>query len=294
MIGMMAGHPIDIVIAGGGLPGALAALALAKLRPDLRLALVEPGASAGGGRYWPFMLTDIPPDDRWLVEPLINGAWRKYEVRFPRFERVVRTPCRVITGEKLDAALREALPEGALITGEPIIGVDAQGVSLADGRRIDARAVIDARPGDEFPHLAGGWRVTLGRMVRLADRHPFAHPLLMDLRVSQREGFRYISCVPIDGWRVLVSTSWYTDTPDADYAAMAARIDDYCRLAKWDVAEVRFEQREVLPVVAAGDFDAFWASGEGGVARLGMWAGLTHPLTGSELGPAVSAAWRLA
>jgi lycopene beta-cyclase len=116
----------------------------------------------------------------------------------------------------------------------------------------------------------------------------------MDLQVSQSAGCRYVSCVPIDGWRLLVSDNCYTDTPEVDYAAMAKRIEEYCLLANWQVAEVQHEQREVLPVVAAGDFDAFWASGEGGVARLGMWAGLTHPLTGSELGPTVIAALRLA
>ena len=294
----MKGDFADIVIAGGGLPGVLAALALAHAdsgaRPGLRLVLVDPGHGSNDGRMWPFFLTDIPKHQRWLIEPLIDGAWRKYEVRFPRFMRVVNTPMRMITRRAVDAALHEALPEGAVIGGVEIVGLDAGGVNLADGRRIHASAVIDARRGRIFPHLAGGWRVMYGQLIRFAHKHPFAHPLLMDVRVSQRDGCRFISCLPITTDTALLRETVYAEQRDVDSADMAARIAEYCGIANWQVAEVLHEQRAELPLVGAGDFDAFWASGEGGVARIGGWAGLFHPFTGDKVGPGVNAALALA
>ena len=44
----MTGRPFDIAIAGGGLAGGLAALALHRARPELRLALAESGEVLGG------------------------------------------------------------------------------------------------------------------------------------------------------------------------------------------------------------------------------------------------------
>ena len=290
----MKGDFADIVIAGGGLPGALAALALAKARPDLRLVLVDSGHGSGDGRMWPFFLTDVPKDQRWLIEPLIDGAWRKYEVRFPRFMRVINTPMRMITRHTVDAALNEALPGGAVIGGVAITGLDAGGIDLADGRRIHATAVIDARRGRIFPHLHGGWRVMYGQLIRFAHKHPFAHPLLIDARVSQRDGCRFVTCVPISAHTALLRETVYAEERDIDSATMAARIAEYCSIANWQVAEILHEQRAELPLVAGGDFDAFRASGEGGVARIGGWAGLFHPFSGDEIGPAVSTALALA
>ena len=290
----MKGEYADIVIAGGGLSGALAALALAKAHPALRLVLIDAGERALESRIWPCFLADIPQADRWLVVPLFDGAWRKYEVRFPRFMRVVNSSCRMITGEKIDAALREALGGDALLTSETIVGLDAGGVTLGNGRRIHARAVIDARAGMVFPHLAGGWRVSYGKVLRFEHKHPFAHPLLMDLRLTQRDGCRFVSCVPITVNTAYICETLYSETAAIDPAEQAARVDDYCRLANWRVAEVLHEQSEAVPLVGAGDFDAFWVSGEAGVARIGAWAGLLHPFSGSEMAAAVSAALRLA
>ncbi len=290
----MKGDFADIVIAGGGLPGALAALALTRARPDLRLLLIEPGYGSGDGRMWPFMLTDVPASERWLIEPMIDGAWRKYEVRFPRFMRVVGSPMRMMTRKAVDAALNEALPEGAVIGGVAVEGLDAGGVNLANGRRIHAKAVIDARRGRIFLHLSGGWRILYAQLIRFEGKHPFAHPLLLDARVSQRDGCRFMACIPITADTLLVRETVLSEDRDVDSAAMAARIGEYCRIANWQVAEVLHEQRAELPLVGAGDFDAFWASGEGGVARIGGWAGLFHPFTGDEIGPAVHTALALA
>ena len=78
----------DIAIVGGGLAGGLAALALARRRPDLDVRLVEPGA-IGGNHIWSFFDADIAPRDRWLVEPLIRHRWDGYDVAFPRYRRAI-------------------------------------------------------------------------------------------------------------------------------------------------------------------------------------------------------------
>jgi lycopene beta-cyclase len=54
------------------------------------------------------------------------------------------------------------------------------------------------------------------------------------------------------------------------------------------------EETGVLPVVIAGDFDAYWRSTGEGIAKAGMRAGLFHPTTGYSLPDAVRLASAIA
>jgi lycopene beta-cyclase len=44
----------DVAIVGGGLAGGLIALALAKMRPELHVVLIEQGQSFGGNHIWSY------------------------------------------------------------------------------------------------------------------------------------------------------------------------------------------------------------------------------------------------
>ena len=54
------------------------------------------------------------------------------------------------------------------------------------------------------------------------------------------------------------------------------------------------EETGVLPVIAKGDFDAFWRAGDEGLARAGTRAALFHPLTSYSLPDAVRFALHIA
>ena len=56
---MPATHTCDVAIVGGGLAGALIALALARRRPDCELRLIEGSGRIGGNRLWSFFATDV-------------------------------------------------------------------------------------------------------------------------------------------------------------------------------------------------------------------------------------------
>ena len=87
---MTGAAPPDLAIVGGGLSGGLAALALARARPDLRLLLVEGAAQLGGNHVWSFFESDLDPGQRALLEPLVAHRWPGYDVRFPAHARTIR------------------------------------------------------------------------------------------------------------------------------------------------------------------------------------------------------------
>ena len=291
----MNGRKSDIIIVGGGLSGGLIALAFARLRPDLSLLLIEQGASLGGNHLWSFFASDIAPDDEWLVEPLIVARWDQgYTVRFPRFIRQLSTPYRTITSERLDQVLRAALPSGAIQSAVTVAAVEQDRVTLADGTVITASGVIDARGAAGMPGMHGGWQKFMGRMLRLSEPHNLAGPVVMDARVKQLDGYRFVYCLPFSDTEVFVEDTYYSDDPALDLPLLAERITSYCQLSGWQVAAVLREETGVLPVVARGDFNALWSDPASSPARAGARAGLLHPMTSFSLPLAVRLAIKLA
>ena len=108
----------DVAIAGGGLAGGLIALALAERRPALDVRLIEPGARLGGNHIWSFFDSDVAPDHRWLVEPLICHHWDGYEVAFPAHQRSLEAGYNSIASERLDAVVRGRLKPGQIVAAK--------------------------------------------------------------------------------------------------------------------------------------------------------------------------------
>lgn len=284
----------DIAILGGGLSGGLIALALAARRPDLRVALIEREARLGGNHVWSFFATDLPPGGAELLEPLIAARWDAgYDVRFPAFARSLATPYQSITSARFDTALRAALPAGAVICGE-VVKIAPGEVVLADGRTIRAGGVIDARGAARLPHLVGGWQKFVGQMLRTARPHGLVRPVVMDATVAQHDGYRFIYALPFSEDTVFVEDTYYSDGAVLDGPALRGRIGAWAAAQGWAVAEVLSEETGVLPVVAGGDFAAFRAAMDEGVALAGVRAGLFQPLTSYSLPDALRFALMIA
>ncbi|MEE4450663.1 lycopene beta-cyclase CrtY [Novosphingobium resinovorum] len=276
----------DLAILGGGLAGGLIALAFAARRADLRVMIFERGERLGGRHVWSFFASDLPEGGEALVAPIVAARWDGYEVRFPGTRRQLRTPYRSATGARLDEAVRAALPGDCIVTGAEIAGADGAGVTLSDGRYYPATAVIDARGSGGLSHMAGGWQKFLGQTLRLAAPHGLTRPVVMDAAVAQIDGYRFVYCLPFSDTEVFVEDTYYSDTRDIDAPALRARIADYARAQGWQVDAVAYEETGVLPVIAEGDFEAFWHEG-GALPRAGTRAALVHPLTSYSIPDAV-------
>lgn len=288
---MLAGkidRKIDVAILGGGLAGGLVALALARSRPELKLALMERGDHFGGRHIWSFFASDVAPRDAWLVDPLVSARWDDgYEVRFPGHARSLSTPYRSIVSETLDAALRRALPADALLTGRTVLDAGQAQVTLADGQVIKADAVIDARGGGGLPHMTGGWQKFAGRLLRLDRPHGLTRPMVMDAAVSQLDGYRFVYVLPFSETEIFIEDTYYSDDPALAVPLLDRRVRDYAAARGWVIERTLRDDVGVLPVVGAGDFAAFWPGPESGPARAGVRAGLFHPLTSYSLPEAV-------
>jgi lycopene beta-cyclase len=280
----------DLAIVGGGLAGGLIALALAKWRPEARVLLIEGGDTLGGNHVWSFFESDVAPEDRPLVMPLIAHRWDGYDVAFPGHARTLGNRYHSITSDRFDALVREALPAERILTGRKAIGVGPRSVVFADGTRIEAKAVIDTRGPGDLGTLTLGWQKFVGQELLLSAPHGLVRPVVMDATVEQIDGYRFVYVLPFGPDRLFVEDTYYSDTPDIDRAALGARIADYAAAKGWTIAAVEREEAGALPVVLAGDFEAYWRSGGANVPKAGLRAGLFHPTTGYSLPDAIRTA----
>ena len=290
---MTTGLPQTLVIAGGGLAGSLVALAMARLRPEVPILLVEGGASFGGNHVWSFFDSDVAAEDRWLVDPIVAARWDGYDVRFPNRERSLPTPYYSCRSSLLDALVREGLSPDQYRLGARIERVDATAIVLDGGERIEGVAAIDARGADRLDALDLGWQKFVGVEYRFAAPHGLQRPIVMDATVDQSDGYRFVYCLPFAADRMLIEDTYYSTEAGLDGEAIGAHIGDYAASRGWRIAGVESREQGLLPVTMGGDFDAFWPD-DGGPARLGLRGGFFHPTTGYSLPDAVRLALLIA
>ena len=287
---MDAPRQCDLAIVGGGLAGGLIAHALASLRPEVRLLLIDGGETLGGNHVWSFFDEDVAEADRPLIEPFVAHRWLGYHVVFPAHRRLLASGYRSITSERFDRVVRATLPAERILTGRKAIGVGPRSVVLTDGTRIEAAGVIDARGPGDLSLLDCGWQKFLGQELHLTRAHGLARPVVMDASVPQSDGYRFVYLLPFGPDRLFVEDTYYSDRPDVDRELLADRIADYAASRGWWIKAIEREEAGALPVVLGGDFEDYWRSGGANVAKVGARAGLFHPTTGYSLPDAVRTA----
>lgn len=291
----MNGRDCDIAIVGGGLSGGLIALALARYRPELSIRLIEGAPVLGGNHRWSWFASDLTPEGAELLAPVRKTEWDQgYSVAFPGRSRDLSTPYRSMASTDFAAALERQLPEGAIMLRREAASLDAQGVNLRNGERISARSVVDARGFAPTGHLTGGWQVFMGRHLRTAEPHRVTRPMIMDARVDQIGGYRFVYVLPLGACQLFIEDTYYQDAPQLDRSALPSRLDEYCRRHGWEGEILGFEMG-VLPVMTGGNFAGFLSAHRiEGVALAGARGGFVHPLTSYTLPFAVKTALAIA
>jgi lycopene beta-cyclase len=277
----------DLAIVGGGLAGGLIALAVARLRPELKIVLIEQEDHFGGNHIWSYFATDILPEHRWLTAPLVTYGWSGYEVRFPGHTRSLDNIYYSIESERLDWVLRNNLPASALMTGREVKSVSPRLVVLDGAQRINAGGVIDARGGGDTNHLDCGWQKFTGQLMQLSEPHNLTKPIVMDATVDQHDGYRFVYVLPFGMDKIFVEDTYYSDTPTHDAQRYRQRIAEYADTKGWKVERVVREENGVLPVVMGGDLESYWASGSGRTAKAGARGAFFQAVTSYSLPDAV-------
>jgi lycopene beta-cyclase len=220
----------DYVFVGGGLASGLCVLALLDAAPHLRLAVVEREARLGGNHTWCFHARDVSADERRWVDPLIVQRWPGYEVRFPRRTRRLASPYVCVTSQRLHEVVssRLARAPNRLLLGRSATKISANSVTLDDGETLQGAIVVDATgPRVAASQPAQGYQKFVGVEVE-AEPPPSLRlePILMDARLPQEDGFRFMYLLPFARDRWLLEETFFSDHPALDRPRSIRRIED--------------------------------------------------------------------
>ncbi len=284
----------DIILAGGGLANGLIALRLAQKRPELRVAIIDSGAVIGGNHTWSSFARDLTPEQQQWTAPLFAHRWDNYEVRFPSATRRLAAGYGSTTSEKLAEAVEAALPPDRIMMQMPVVAITPTSVTLADQRVLTAGAVIDGRGQGPTKALDLRWQKFLGQEVELAEPHGLTGPVIMDATVPQFDGYRFVYTLPFGPRHVLIEDTYFSDGADLSPELLRRHVADYAVSQGWQVTRVIREEKGILPLGIGGDIEAFWDEGEDGVPRVGLRAGMFHPVTGYSFPDAVAMAEAIA
>ena len=276
-----------LLLAGGGLAACLTALRVAAARPDLRVVVAEAQDALAGDHFWSFHDTDVTPEQLSWLRPLVAHHWDRQRVRFPGRDRTLGTGYNSVTSGRLADAVA-ALPNVEVLTGAPAVQVDADGITLADQRRLTG-TVLDARGAVPSPHISVGYQKFLGQWIETETPHGVTVPTIMDATVPQTDGYRFMYVLPLSERVLHVEDTYYADGDDLPEDVLRAAIRDYAAREGWGPFRVTREETGVLPIVLEGDPEAYFADLDGPPA-LGMRGLLFNQITGYSLPLAAEAA----
>jgi lycopene beta-cyclase len=277
-----------IILVGGGLANGLIAHRLAETRPQVRITLLERGATLGGNHTWSFHETDLSPEARASLAPFVVHRWPGQAVRFAGAHRHLATPYCSIASDRFHAVLMARLG-GAVRTGVAVSRLEPHRVVLEDGSSISGDVVVDGRGFPRQHGLKLGYQKFYGLEIRTERPHGLAVPIIMDATVPQADGFRFVYTLPFAADRLLIEDTRYADGPALDTDELHAQLQAYARQQGYGIAEVIRAEHGILPVALGGDIASLFPEGDH-VVRAGLAAGLFHQTTGYSLPDAVALA----
>jgi lycopene beta-cyclase len=279
----------DLIIAGGGLAGTLAAYRLRQLHPSARVLLLEEGVRLGGDHTWSFHDTDIAAEARGWTAPFVAHRWPQQQVRFPKYTRMLSSGYNTIFSESLHRTALSLLGESVRFQAA-VRAIGPHRVELASGETMHATCVIDARGLGRANGLILAYQKFVGLEVRFEHPHGQPYPIIMDATAAQRDGYRFVYTLPYAGDRMLIEDTYYSDAPDLDMPALEVCCREYATARGWSIAEVLRVEKGVLPVVLGGSAEAILAQKPAGVPAIGVRGGFFHHTTSYSFPFAVRAA----
>lgn len=230
----------DYVLIGGGLQSGLIALALRHTHPEATFAIVERADRLAGNHTWSFHGTDVTESSSQWIHSIIEYRWPDYDVRAGgQFRNVAIEYC-TVSSEYFAGQIERLFDDDSdgcrLMLNTDVAQAARDRVMLADGRELIAKCVIDNRgplaeqrndaASESFP---GGFQKFWGFELRLPIDWPLPCPVIIDDRVDQADGFRFVYTLPFESRRVLVEDTRFSNDASLDREECLEQVDAYLR-----------------------------------------------------------------
>jgi lycopene beta-cyclase len=162
-------------------------------------------------------------------------------------------PYAAVSSERIDRVLQQAFAArqhlgSRLWLSRRAVHVTSTRVELETGEMLEAELVIAGRGPQALDVGRAGYQKFVGLDLELRAPAPFAHPVLMDALLPQRDGFRFMYALPLDERRVLLEDTYFSDDPELDPEHLEREISLYAVQAGVRVSRVLRRESGVLPL----------------------------------------------
>ncbi|MEL7266880.1 MAG: lycopene beta-cyclase CrtY, partial [Planctomycetota bacterium] len=240
------------------------------------------------------------------IQPLSQDQWPSYQVLVGGRKRNVSIGYHSVSSEYFANVLENAASGSSdrlnLMLNSPVVSMSPDAVVLQNGQAIQAKVVIDNRGPSEsvrdsmmqgsFP---GGFQKFWGFELALPSDWPIEHPVIMDDRVDQADGFRFVYTLPFESRRVLVEDTRFSNSSDLDRGDCFLQVDQYLRKVSQgklglENCEIVREESGVLPMPYRGSYPGVQSSTQpnGLVLSGGYRGGWFHAATGYSFPTAIA------
>lgn len=290
---MARGRRQGVLIAGGGTAGCLAALAMARLRPEVPLLIVEEREQFGGHCFHHLFTDEVEGEAQALLAAIPGQRWPGFYLAFPGLARNLKGSIGGFIPDALHRAMVETLRPEQYRLGTKVVAVKDDALVLDGGEEIKAEGALDARGAANLSMLDLLYETRVERQIITRAPHRLDRPLLVDATIEQNLGFSFIQAFPLGPDRMRIAKLLVSERAQPDEAA-EARLDHYLATRGWSQTEVVDHCALSRPLPYGGDFAAFWRIGGARVAKLGLRGGFLNPATGQTLADAARCAVLLA
>lgn len=212
-------------IVGLGAAGQLAAHILKDVfKNQIDLHLFESEEALATDKTWCLHEADIPSPIADSVKSLLSGSWSRYQVKFPKYNRMLQSNYHGIRSRDL-AQLTTSRFAGQLNLAQ------AKDPSTLQ----DYEIVLDCRGwGASVPTESSGYQKFVGLEIVTEHPHGLQEALLMDVQnVEQIDGFRFFYLLPWSANQILVEDTYYSRNSQLNKALVEQRILEYWQNSSW-------------------------------------------------------------
>lgn len=247
---------VDFLIIGGGLAGCLLLSALKHFHPKLKVLLLEQNSSLGGNHTWCLHDADIPSDSRAWFLPLLSRSWAEYHVYFPEHDRRLKSPYHSIQSTDLNRKILEQWSSSIQLNckvsstlRDAESGLWKVAVESDSQSEYSATTVIRCSgwkknpPGQRL-----GYQKFVGLDLELSEPHGLDHVILMDARVPQVDGYRFMYLLPWSETSLLVEDTYYSNHPTLKVERIQKEIQNYLALRGWKIKNIHRSEEGCLPL----------------------------------------------
>lgn len=246
----------DYLLIGGGLQSGLMALSVLHHQPQARVAIIERESHLGGNHTWSFHASDIPTgSDQWL-EPLVQWRWPRYDVRVGGRQRTIELGYLSVSSEHFARAVTEKVEAcgGCILTDTNVVELGKNRVTFGSGDTLKGQVTIDNRGPRRIDasRYRGGFQKFWGFEITLDADWPISNPIIMDDRIDQADGFRFVYSLPFSSRRVLVEDTRFSESPSLDRDDCLSAVRRYLLDMGCHGWQIEREESGVLPMPIGG------------------------------------------